>query len=55
MVGEVEALRARLADAGVETTEPADDEVSGPRWFEARDPDGHLLHIYSDHTEGRAV
>lgn len=55
MVADIEALRARLADAGVETTDPADDQVSGHRWFQARDPDGHLLRIYSDHTEGRAV
>ena len=55
MVDEVETLRTRLARSGVETTEPADDEVSGHRWFQARDPDGHLLNIYSDHTQGRAV
>jgi len=55
MVDEVEPLRARLAQAGVETTEPSEDEVSGHRWFQARDPDGHLLNIYSDHTQGRAV
>lgn len=55
MVDEVETLRTRLAKSGVETTEPADDEVSGHRWFQARDPDGHLLNIYSDHTQGRAV
>ena len=55
MVDEVETMRARLARLGVETTEPAEDEVSGHRWFQARDPDGHLLNIYSDHTQGRAV
>lgn len=55
MVADVDALRARLTDAGMETTEPAEDRVSGHRWFQARDPDGHLLRIYSDHTEGRAV
>ena len=55
MVADIEALRRHLRDAGVETTEPADDPVSGHRWFQARDPDGHLLRIYSDHTEGRAV
>ena len=55
MVTEVEALHARLAAAGVQTTELAQDEVSEHRWFQARDPDGHLLRIYSDHTEGRAV
>jgi catechol 2,3-dioxygenase-like lactoylglutathione lyase family enzyme len=55
MVDEVETLRTRLAQSGVETTEPADDQVSGHRWFQARDPDGHLLNIYSDHTQGRAV
>src|SRR5262245_59069304 len=43
MASDVESLRARLAGAGVETTEPADDEVSGHRWFQARDPDGHML------------
>jgi catechol 2,3-dioxygenase-like lactoylglutathione lyase family enzyme len=55
MVAEVDSLRMRLAESGVETTEPAEDEVSGHRWFQARDPDGHVLNIYSDHTEGRAV
>ena len=55
MVDEVETLRTRLARSGVATTEPADDQVSGHRWFQARDPDGHLLSIYSDHTQGRAV
>lgn len=55
MVNEVETLRTRLAEAGVETTEPAADDVSGHRWFQARDPDGHLLNIYSDRTQGRAV
>jgi len=55
MVDQVETLRTRLAKSGVETTAPADDAVSGHRWFQARDPDGHLLNIYSDHTQGRAV
>jgi len=55
MVTEIDALRARLAELGVETTEPAEDQVSGHRWFQARDPDGHLLNIYSDHTQGRHV
>ena len=55
MVADVDALRARLVEAGVETTETAEDKVSGHRWFQARDPDGHLLRIYSDHTEGRTV
>jgi len=55
MVDEVEALRARLTRAGVETSAPARDELSGHVWFEASDPDGHRLRIYSDHTEGRAV
>lgn len=55
MVSDVETLREHLTEAGVETTEPAEDKVSGHRWFQARDPDGHLLRIYSDHTEGRAV
>ena len=55
MVDEVETLCTELAKSGVETTAPADDPVSGHRWFQARDPDGHLLNIYSDHTQGRAV
>ena len=36
MVDEVETLRARLARSGVDATEPAEDEVSGHRWFQAR-------------------
>jgi catechol 2,3-dioxygenase-like lactoylglutathione lyase family enzyme len=55
MVADVAALRVRLEHAGAETTELAEDELSGHRWFQVRDPDGHLLRIYSDHTEGRAV
>src|SRR5882672_6263687 len=43
MVSTVDSLRARLTEAGVQTTEPAEDEVSGHRWFQARDPDGHLV------------
>ena len=55
MVTDVEALRSRLRKAQVETTDTVEDPVSGHRWFQARDPDGHLLNIYSDHTQGRAV
>lgn len=55
MVSDIEALRERLTAAGVETTEPTADERSGHRWFQARDPDGHLVSVYSDHTEGRVV
>ena len=55
MVPDVDSLRARLTRAGVKTTEPTEDSVSGHRWFQARDPDDHLLNVYSDHTEGRAV
>jgi catechol 2,3-dioxygenase-like lactoylglutathione lyase family enzyme len=55
MVADVAALRARLMKAGVETTEPVEDELSGHQWFQVGAPDGHLLRVYSDHTEGRTV
>jgi len=55
MVPDVDSLRAQLKKAGVETTEPSEDAISGHRWFQAHDPDGHRLNVYSDHTEGRAV
>jgi catechol 2,3-dioxygenase-like lactoylglutathione lyase family enzyme len=55
MVSSVDSFRVRLAKAGVKTTKPVADKVSGHRWFKARDPDGHVLNIFSDHTEGRAV
>src|SRR5262245_6997590 len=43
MVKDVQPLRARLVGSGVESTEIAQDEVSGHRWFQVRDPDGHRL------------
>lgn len=55
MVDDVEALRARLAAAGLAPNDLRDDVRGGHRYFEVSDPDGHVLIVFSSHAEGRPV
>ena len=55
MVDDVEALRARLATAGLAPNDLRDDARGGHRYFEVSDPDGHVLTVFSNHAAGRPV
>lgn len=55
MVEDIETAHAALKDAGIAGTEIRPDQISGHRWFEVTDPDGHALRIFSSHTAGRPV
>jgi catechol 2,3-dioxygenase-like lactoylglutathione lyase family enzyme len=55
MVDDAEALRDELASAGIVPGDLRDDRLSGHRMFDVTDPDGHVITILSDHTEGRVV
>ena len=54
MVENADAFHAELQRRGLPTT-PVRDTYGGHRMFELTDPDGHVLTVLSDHTEGRAV
>jgi catechol 2,3-dioxygenase-like lactoylglutathione lyase family enzyme len=54
MVQNADAFHAELQQRGVPTT-PVRDTYGGHRMFELIDPDGHVLTVLSDHTEGRDV
>ena len=53
--GDIQVFRTSLEQAGLPVTEIADDRLSRHQWFEVTDPDGHVLSIYTSHTEGRPV
>ena len=55
MVGDADAFRGGLAARGIETSAVREDRLSGHRMFEVTDPDGHVVTVLSDHTEGRPV
>ena len=46
---DVDALRARLAAAGVECSDPKDEKRSGHRVFSFTDPDGNSVRVTSAH------
>lgn len=54
MVQNADDFHADLQSRGVPTT-PVRDTYGGHRMFELTDPDGHVLTVLSDHTEGRDV
>ena len=54
MVDNADTFHAELNRRGVTTTSVRDHH-SGHRMFELTDPDGHVLTVLSDHTEGREV
>jgi uncharacterized glyoxalase superfamily protein PhnB len=55
MVDDADALRDELTSAGIAPGEVREDRLSGHRMFDVTDPDGHVITILSDHTEGRVV
>jgi catechol 2,3-dioxygenase-like lactoylglutathione lyase family enzyme len=54
MVDNADTFHAELKRRGVTTT-AVRDTYGGHRMFELTDPDGHVLTVLSDHTEGRPV
>jgi catechol 2,3-dioxygenase-like lactoylglutathione lyase family enzyme len=55
MVDSAEKLHQDLSARGVPTSGVREDRLSGHSMFELTDPDGHVLTVLSDHTEGRRV
>lgn len=55
MVDDADALRDELKSSGIVPGDLREDRLSGHRMFDLADPDGHVITILSDHTEGRAV
>jgi len=55
MVEDIEAAHAAMRSAGVEGTAIGEDHTVSHLWFEVTDPDGHVLRVFSSHTEGRTV
>jgi catechol 2,3-dioxygenase-like lactoylglutathione lyase family enzyme len=55
MVDSAQKLHEELAARGVSTSEIREDRLSGHSMFEITDPDGHVITVLSDHTEGRPV
>lgn len=55
MVDDADAFHDALQARGVIMTPVRDDRLSGHRMFELTDPDGHVLTVLSDHTDGRPV
>ena len=55
MVEDIETAHAAMRGVGVEGTAIDEDHIAGHLWFEVTDPDGHVLRVFSSHTEGRPV
>jgi len=55
IVDDVDSFRAELESKGLPTGPIEQDDRSGHRWFEVKDPDGHVLGIYSNHALDREV
>ena len=55
MVDDVNAMKARLDEAGCGTSDVTYHQIIGHHRFTVKDPDGRRLTIHSDHTEGRVV
>ena len=55
MVDDADAFHDELQARGVIISPVRDDRLSGHRMFDLTDPDGHVLSVLSDHTDGRPV
>jgi len=55
MVDNVESFRKELLAHQIEATEIVDQEISGHKMFDIKDPDGSKISVCSSHTEGRIV
>ena len=55
MVDDTKGHRAALGARNVPVSPLRQDSLSGHQIFEVTDPDGHVLTVLSDHTEGRPV
>jgi len=55
MVDDADVFHDDVAARGLVTSPVRDDRLSGHRMFELTDPDGHVLTVLSDHTDGRPV
>lgn len=55
MVDDADRFHEDLVARGVVASPVRDDSLSGHRMFELTDPDGHVITVLSDHTEGRPV
>ncbi len=55
MVEDIEAAHAAMGSAGITGTAIGEDHLAGHLWFEVTDPDGHVLRVFSSHTQGRPV
>lgn len=55
MVDDADRFHDHLKARGIEASPVRKDRLSGHRMFELTDPDGYVLTVLSDHTEGRAV
>jgi catechol 2,3-dioxygenase-like lactoylglutathione lyase family enzyme len=55
MVDDIPVLRAHLSKVGMDVSGVEHDEHGGHIFFSVKDPDGHLLTIYSSHAGDRKV
>jgi catechol 2,3-dioxygenase-like lactoylglutathione lyase family enzyme len=55
MVDDVDGAHAAAGRARLRRTPIGEDAAIGHRWFEVTDPDGHVLRVFSSHTQGRPV
>lgn len=55
MVDDADRFHEALSRRGVAMSPVRDDRLSGHRMFELTDPDGYVITVLSDHTEGRPV
>lgn len=55
MVDDADAFHDELHARGLTPSLVRDDRLSGHRMFDLTDPDGHVLTVLSDHTDGRPV
>jgi len=55
MVEDLDAAHAAAKRARFPRSAFGEDAAIGHRWFEVTDPDGHVLRVFSSHTQGRPV
>jgi len=55
MVDDIPVLRDHLSKMGMDVSGVERDERGGHIFFSVKDPDGHLLTVYSSHAGGRKV
>jgi catechol 2,3-dioxygenase-like lactoylglutathione lyase family enzyme len=55
MIDDLPALRGTLLKAGMDVSAVGQDERGGHLFFSVKDPDGHILTIYSSHAGDRDV